>query len=147
MTTTAATPFAARVDDALRQVQLVLSDGALDAEQVARLNAQVRRLREEVVEPEARRVAPPGYPVVVGLTETEGDAIADLFERAADERVDGLMLMPSPLQKCAFRSVARRVRAAGIDLLARRLGAVEAVPAATTPAADAALANGPEGAA
>ncbi len=138
MTTTAATPFAARVDDAIRQAQtvLALSPDGLAPDAVSGLNEQLRRFREEVVEPEAARAVTAERPIALAMSVAEAEVHAAICGAASRGPVT---VAPSPVQAAALGVISLRLRSQ-VDQHAAR-------PVAVPPAADAALANGPEGAA
>ena len=104
MSTPSTAPFAARVDDAIRQAQtvLALSPDGLDAATTAALNEQLRRFREEVVEPvrEQQGCALPGLPLGLALTVSQGEVLAGIFEGAA--RGSTFILMPTPEQRATL---------------------------------------------
>lgn len=142
MSTPSTAPFAARVDDAIRQAQtvLALSPDGLDAATTAALNEQLRRFREEVVEPvrEQQGCALPGLPLGLALTVSQGEVLAGIFEGAA--RGSTFILMPTPEQRATLGLLALRLRAQ-LDQVAARAAREAAALQPPPGAADAALDN------
>jgi len=133
VTTTAATPFAARVDDAIRQAQtvLALSPEGLTPDAVSGLNEMLRRFRETVVEPEMARTVSAERPISLAMTVTEAEAHAAVCGAASRGTV---IVSPTPVQAAALGVLSLRLRSQ-IDQHAARTVAVP-------PAADAALSSG-----
>lgn len=130
MTTTASTPFARRVDDALRQAQTVLSlspDGLTGGE-AASLNDMLRRLREEIVEPEIAKTPTTDKPIGLALSVTEAEAHANVL--GALGAGSTVIVAPTDVQRAALTVVALRLRSQ-IDQHAGRVA--QAPPAPPTP--------------
>lgn len=142
MSTPSTAPFVSRVDDAIRQAQtvLALSPDGLDAATTSALNEQLRRFREEVVEPvrEQQGCALPGLPLGLALTVSQGEVLAGIFEGAA--RGSTFILMPTPEQRATLGLLALRLRAQ-IDQVAARAAREAAALQPPPSAADAALDN------
>lgn len=130
MTTTASTPFARRVDDALRQAQTVLSlspDGLTGGE-AASLNDMLRRLREEIVEPEIAKTPTTDKPIGLAMRVDEAEAHLQICDMLASG--SAVICAASMAQRAALFIVARRLRSQ-IDQHAGRVA--QAPPAPPTP--------------